>query len=41
MISLSLDTVPSIILSFTERRELKGLDIVRRDWSGIAKEAGQ
>ena len=24
----------------TERVEMKGLDIVRRDWSGLAKEAG-
>ena len=24
-----------------ERRELKGLDIVRRDWCGLAKTTGQ
>ena len=24
-----------------ERRELKGLDIVRRDWCGLAKTSGQ
>ena len=24
-----------------ERRELKGLDIVRRDWCGLAKSTGQ
>ena len=24
-----------------EKRELKGLDIVRRDWSGLAKRSGQ
>lgn len=24
-----------------EKRELKGLDIIRRDWSGLAKRSGQ
>lgn len=24
-----------------ESRELKGLDIIRRDWSGLAKRSGQ
>mgnify|MGYP003690910139 CR=1 FL=1 len=26
---------------YTEHKELKGLDIVRRDWSDLAKEAGK
>ena len=26
---------------YTEQKELKGLDIVRRDWCDLAKEAGK
>lgn len=26
---------------FVENRELKGLDIVRRDWCDLAKQSGQ